>query len=49
MQTNRSRWLRLLALLAAFTLVAAACGDGDGGDTAADDTAADDTLSLIHI
>lgn len=46
MQSNQSRWLRLLAVLLAFVLVAAACGDDDetsaesSGDTASD--AADD-------
>ena len=36
----RSKWLKLLALVFAFTLVAAACGndsDDDGGDATADD------------
>ena len=38
---NSNRWLRLLALLFAFSLVAAACGDSD--DDASDDTSADDS------
>ena len=44
MQTNRSRWLRLLALLAAFTLLTAACGDDDSAsdDSTSDDSASDD-------
>ncbi len=32
-----SRWLRLLAILLGLTLLAAACGDDDGGDEAAPD------------
>jgi branched-chain amino acid transport system substrate-binding protein len=41
------RWLRLLALLFAFALVAAACGDSDdnGGADAGDETPADDTTA----
>ena len=34
----KSAWLKALALLFTFTLVAAACGDDDEGDTATDDT-----------
>ena len=42
MQTNQSRWLRLLAVLLAFVLVAAACGDDDEtGAESSDDTASD--------
>lgn len=46
MQTNQSQWLRLLAILLAFVLVAAACGDDDtsaddGGDDVADDSGDD--------
>lgn len=37
-----SRWLRILALLFSFALIAAACGDDDDTDTATDDTS-DDT------
>jgi uncharacterized surface protein with fasciclin (FAS1) repeats len=48
---TRKPWKALLALLAAFTLIAAACGDDDdGGDTAAESTEqttapADDSMS----
>lgn len=42
MQTKQSRWLRLLAVLLAFVLVAAACGDDDEtGAESSDDTASD--------
>ena len=42
MQSNQSRWLRLLAVLLAFVLVAAACGDDDEtGAESSDDTASD--------
>ena len=39
MTRQRSRWLRLLAVLFALTLVAAACGDSD--DSSSDDTSAE--------
>ncbi len=46
---ERHRWLRLLAILFAFALIAAACGDDDdtttADDTAADDSAADDSAA----
>jgi len=42
MQSNQSRWLRLLAVLLAFVLVAAACGDDDETSAeSSDDTASD--------
>jgi branched-chain amino acid transport system substrate-binding protein len=43
MRTSRGLW-RVLALLLAFTLVAAACGDDgdDGGDSASDDSGSDE-------
>ena len=43
MKRNRSLRLAALAVLAAFTLLAAGCGDDGGGDDAADDTATTDT------
>lgn len=47
MQSKQSRWLRLLAVLLAFMMVAAACGDDDEGDAGAGndagDAAADDS------
>ena len=33
--TQKSKLIKLLAVLFAFTLVAAACGDDDGGDSSA--------------
>ena len=33
--THKSKLIKLLAVLFAFTLVAAACGDDDGGDSSA--------------
>lgn len=40
----RKHWLRLLAVLFSFTLLASACGDDDGGDDATpDDTSGDDS------
>lgn len=35
--SSRKRWLRVLAALFAFSLLAAACGDSDDGDDSADD------------
>lgn len=35
---TKKPWLSLLALLASLSLIAAACGDDDGGDTDASDT-----------
>ncbi len=41
MNTTNSRWLRILAVIFAFTLIAAACGDDDEADSAADSGDAD--------
>ena len=41
MQTNRSRWLRLLAVLLAFVMLTAACGDDDADTTSGDDAGND--------
>lgn len=38
----RGRWMRLLVVVFALTLVAAACGDGDDGDDAGAPPAADE-------
>jgi alpha-glucoside transport system substrate-binding protein len=40
---RRSRWLSLIALLAVFGMLAAACGDDDDGDTTPADDTSDDT------
>lgn len=37
-RTSTRRWFRLLALLLGLAMIAAACGDDDGGDDAAPDT-----------
>ena len=42
MNITESRWLRLLASLMALTMLAAACGSDDGGDTATEDAAESD-------
>ena len=47
--TQKSKLIKLLAVLFAFTLVAAACGDDDGGDSSASSDEVALTLSLIHI
>lgn len=39
---NKRTWLRLVALLLAFVVIAASCGDDDGGDDATPDTSDDD-------
>ncbi len=44
MQLSKNRLLRLLALLFAFSLVAAACGGGDDDDDAAVETDADEDM-----
>lgn len=43
----RATWLKLLALLLAFGMIAAACGDSDDGDSSTDTTAAstEDTVA----
>jgi uncharacterized surface protein with fasciclin (FAS1) repeats len=42
MRTKKT-WITLVALLASFTLIAAACGDDDSGDAAAGDTTEETT------
>lgn len=45
MNATTKRWWRLLAVLLAFTVVSAACGDDDEGDTASQDTASESDSS----
>lgn len=45
MNATTKRWWRLLAVLLAFTVVSASCGDDDEGDTASQDTAGESDSS----
>lgn len=45
MNATTKRWWRLLAVLLAFTVVSASCGDDDEGDTASQDTASESDSS----
>lgn len=45
---SKRRWFLVIALLGALTLVAAACGDGDGGD-AGGDGAVEDAIGTVTI
>ena len=44
---QRSKWLRLVALLFAFTLIAASCGDDDDDDGGSETSSTSDTEDMV--